>query len=174
MLTRSVSGKPVCGLQFTPALGKLHPGGILCSPPFSYSTHHPGEKKKGERQKGKEPCMHKWKFNKVQWNTYTICCNIVGFYNLIIILVPDLPMRAVLYSLLLAPQICPFVLLLTALQPITGTVSLINTPLLFVLSLLLFFSCHTLCRFIYLFLFIYIVLYLIWGKQHAFCSAGSL
>lgn len=35
-----------------------------------------------------------------------------GFYNLIIILVPDLPMRAVPYSLLLASEICPFVLLL--------------------------------------------------------------
>lgn len=114
--------------------------------------------------------MHKWKFNKVQWNTYTICCNIVGFYNLIIILVPDLPMRAVLYSLLLAPQICPFVLLLPASQPITGTESLINTPLLLVLSPLLFFFLWPYHLLLYLWFF-FLYFNLLWGKHPVFYSA---
>ena len=62
-------------------------------------------------------------------------------------------MRAVLYSLLLAPQICPFVLLLPASQPITGTGSLINTPLLLVLSPLLFFSLAIPPTAVFMFLF---------------------
>lgn len=159
MLTRSVCKAQSVVFSSPPALGKLYPGGILSSPPFSCSTLHPREKKKGERQKGKEPGMHKWKFNKVQWNTYTICCNIVWFYNLIIILVPDLPMRAFLYSLLLAPQICPFVLLLPASQPITGTESLINTPSSFLSPRLFIF---------YFFLFSDYVSFLFHGERPAF------
>lgn len=167
MLTRSVWKAQSVVFSSPPALGKLYPGGILSSPPFSYSTYHPREKKKGERQKGKEPGMHKWKFNKVQWNTYTICCNIVWFYNLIIILVPDLPMRAVLYSLLLAPQICPFVLLLPTSQPITGTESLINTPSLLFYLHIYFFSYHTSYCFIYDLFFCFLFFSFIWFTANA-------
>lgn len=69
-----------------------------------------------------------------------------GFYNLIIILVPDLPMRAVPYSLLLASEICPFVLLLPKSLSQSQCFNLQGNPLFFICSS---FPLHTSCCFIY-------------------------